>query len=86
MQRELPDQFVVESLETKTEWESTYYSWVVYIHDLVVAKLTKEEEMEFEENGIVAVLGSKAEAFAESQDFDDAVEKLFYYLFENNLL
>lgn len=74
----------VESLETTTSWGTTYYDFVVYdefdVEEQIKGK--KKEEKQYEEEGIAPFLSLDG-VFC-SDDFNEAIEKLFQYKVDNN--
>ena len=84
LQSNFPDNIEIESIETETEWGTTYYEFAVYIWDIVFNQLNKKEEITFKNDGIVPFMNK--EGVFVSDSFDEAVKDLFNYCYEKGLL
>lgn len=74
---------IIEAGETQTEWGTTFYEWEVST-DKLIKKMTKDEQIEYAEQGFAPVLSS-GYVFT-GNDLTEVIVDLFDYLFNNQLL
>src|SRR3990167_1600954 len=89
LKREFGEKLKIESLETLTEWDTTWYEIIIYVEDFVMIELDKQEDkkerkQEYIENGIASCLD--LESVGHGQEFEGAVEHFFWFCHDKNLL
>jgi len=74
----------IESIHSGTDWNTTYFKWVIYDIDDVEKELKEKERFEdleeLKEEGVVCVFDLDCLAINES--FDEAIKEFFYYKYE----
>lgn len=76
----------IESMETETEWDTTWYEIACYVPELVKAELNvkKRSHDDFDQDGAASVLDLDSVGVGETME--EAVCELFHYCYENGFL